>query len=202
MSTTYDQLTANIKTWCGRTDTATLNNIPQFIAAAQTALDSELTIGEMVSTVTYNTDTTAIDVSEFMEIQDVLISGLVGTSTTYADITALRQLVSARPETTGYDFHYSLSGNNIELVKPAPVTVTGTKKPTRLSAGTQTNAYTDGAENALLWLSLFYCAAFAKDEEAAQGWSTLAQGEIANLNSVRDKFNKTGTARVKRRGYF
>ncbi|EHB2442111.1 hypothetical protein JYJ56_002795, partial [Salmonella enterica] len=90
MSTTYDQLTANIKAWCGRTDSTTLNNIPQFIAAAQTALDSELTIGEMISTVAYNTDTTSIDVSEFMTIQEVLISGLVGTSTTYADITALR----------------------------------------------------------------------------------------------------------------
>ncbi|MBF4180594.1 phage adaptor protein [Lelliottia nimipressuralis] len=201
MSTTYNALTTAVKDWCARTDSKTISYIPQFIAAAQTALDPELRITPMVKTVTYNTDTVSLDATEFMDISSVLIGGLVGTSTTLADVTALRMMVNARPETTGYDFHYAMNGNNIELVRPNAVTLTGYQKPPRLSDSVQTNAYTDGAENALLWLSLYYCAAFAKDSEA-QDWQDMATAEITNLNAARDKFVKTGTAKVKRRGYF
>lgn len=199
MSTTYDDLVKNIKATSGRTDSQTINAIPQFIAAAETKLDSLLRVGTMVSSVTYNTDSVSVDASEFMIIQSVAVGELVGTATTYAEVTALRQLLANRPETAGYDFHFAMNGNNIELVKPRPVTITGYQKPQRINATKQTNAYTEGAENALLWLSLFYCANFCRDE-AATNWQALALEEIDSLNAVRDQFSKTGTAKVKRHG--
>lgn len=202
MSTTYDQLMADVKSFCQRTDKKTLDAIPQFITAAQTDLDGELSISEMISTVDYTADTVSVDVSEFMDIESITIGGLVGTSTTYAEITALRVLVSSRPETRGYDFHYAMNGNSVELVRANSMVVTGLKKPPRLSSGNQTNAYTEGAENALLWLSLRYCAAFVKDAAGAQSWGDMATGEVTKLNNIRDRFTKTGTAKVKRRGYF
>ncbi|MBZ7392390.1 hypothetical protein FMJ22_13395 [Klebsiella michiganensis] len=202
MSTTYDALTAKIKSWCKRTDSQTISAIPDFIDAAQTALNSELRIGDMIASVSFNTDSTSVDISEFLEASSVTIGGLVGTSTTFAEITALRLLVDQRPETKGYDFHYAMNGNSIELVKPNAVIVTGYQKPTPISSANQTNSYTDSAANALTWLCLHYCAAFCKDSNAAQSWFTLAESEIANLNNARDKFVKTGTAEVRRRGYF
>lgn len=202
MSTTYNDLATNIKSWSGRTDSQTINAIPQFIAAAQTKLDSELKIGAMSKTVTYNTDSVSVDMTEFMVVESVTISGLVGTATTYADITALRVALANRPELAGYDFHYATNGNSIELVKPAPLTITGYQKPPRISQGVQTNAYTDSAENALLWYSLAYCAMFSRDSDAANSWSAMADKEVQELNAIRDQFQKTGTAKVKRRGYF
>lgn len=201
MSTTYPALVANIKATSGRTDPQTINAIPQFINAAQSKLDSLLRIGAMIATVTYNTDETSVDASEFLTIQSVEIDGLVGTSTTFSDITGLRAFVAARPEAEGYSFHYAMHGNNIELVRPNTVTVTGFQKPPRISAAIPTNAYTDGADNALLWLSLFYLGVFARDE-MANNWQEMANEEITSLNNTYDQFAKTGTAKVKRRGYF
>ncbi|WP_260863385.1 hypothetical protein [Citrobacter sp. Marseille-Q6884] len=202
MSTTYNDLVSNIKSWSGRTDSQTINAIPQFIAAAQTKLDGELKISAMSKSATYNTDTTSVDVSEFMTIDSITVAGLVGTATTYADITALRVALANRPELAGYDFHYATNGNSIELVRPAPLTITGYQKPPRISQGVQTNAYTDSAENALLWYSLAYCAMFSRDSDAANSWSAMADKEVQELNAIRDQFQKTGTAKVKRRGYF
>lgn len=202
MSTTYNDLVSNIKSWSGRTDSQTINAIPQFIAAAQTKLDSELKIGAMSKSATYNTDTTSVDVSEFMTIDSITVAGLVGTATTYADVTALRVALANRPELAGYDFHYATNGNNIELVRPAPLTITGYQKPPRISQSVQTNAYTAAAENALLWYSLAYCAMFSRDSDAANSWSAMADKEVQELNAIRDQFQKTGSAKVKRHGYF
>ncbi|XUA17740.1 phage adaptor protein [Citrobacter sp. OP27] len=201
MSTTYDNILAAVKATSGRTDSQTINAMPQFIAAAQTKLDSLLRVGSMSSKVTYNTDDVSVDASEFLKIESVTIGGLVGTATTYTKITALRKLVESRPETAGYDFHYAMNGNDIELVKPNTVLVTGYKKPPRISSTVQTNAYTEGAENAILWLALFYCANFCRDEGAGN-WQALATDEVDTLNATRDQFSKTGTAKVKRHGGF
>ncbi|WP_333498541.1 phage adaptor protein [Kluyvera sp. CHPC 1.2972] len=201
MSTTYNDLVSNIKTWCGRTDSQTINAIPQFIAAAQTALDNGLRIGSMIVTTDYAADALSVDVSDYLEISSVTIAGLVGTSTTYGDITGLRAVINQRPEISGYDFHYAMNGNAIELVKPGAVEVTGYQKPTRITSANQTNAYTDGAENALLWLSLYYCGMFSKDDAAAS-WQQMAEAEINNLNNSRQQLAKTGTAKRKRHGYF
>lgn len=203
MSTNYDTLVANIKSYSGRTDPQTQNAIPQFIAAAQTKLDSELRTGEMIATATYPADSTSVDASDFIQIESITINGLVGTTTNYADITGLRHLVCSRPDTSwGYDFHYAMNGNNIELVRPGEVAITGYQKPPRLSSNVQTNAYTDGAENALLWLALGYLCTFTRDEGGAQSWSQMASAEVTSLNSTRDTFRKTGTAKVKKHGYF
>lgn len=201
MSTTYNDLVSNIKTWCGRTDSQTINAIPQFIAAAQTALDNGLRIGSMIVTTDYAAEALSVDVSSYLEISSVTIAGLVGTSTTYGDITGLRAAINRRPEISGYDFHYAMNGNAIELVKPGAVEITGYQKPLRITSANQTNAYTDGAENALLWLSLYYCGMFSKDDAAA-GWQQMAEAEINNLNNSREQLAKTGTAKVKRNGYF
>lgn len=201
MSTTYNDLVSNIKSWCGRTDSQTISAIHQFIAAAQTELDNGLRIGSMIANTTYNTDAVSVDVSNYLEISSVTISGLVGTATTYGDITGLRTVIARRPEISGYDFHYAMNGNNIELTRPGAVEITGYQKPPRITSANQTNAYTEGAENALLWLSLYYCAMFAKDDAAA-GWQAMATAEVNNLNASREQLAKTGTAKVKRRGYF
>lgn len=202
MSTTYDDLVTNIKSYSARTDSATLAAIPQFIAAAQTMLDNELRVGEMITTVTHPADTITVDASDFLAIESITIAGLVGTTTTYADITGLRHMLNLRPETCGYDFHYAMNGNAIELVKPGEVAITGYQKPPRLSSTTQTNAYTAGAENALLWLALGYLCTFVRDIDGAQSWSQMASNEVGNLNNSREEFLRTGTAGVKRRGYF
>ncbi|HGW6103715.1 TPA: hypothetical protein ACNIQM_001843 [Citrobacter werkmanii] len=202
MSTTYNDLVSNIKSWSGRTDSQTINAIPQFIAAAQTKLDSELKIGAMSKTTNYPASSVSVDVSEFQSIEDVTINDLDGTATTYSEVKALRKALANRPELAGYDFHYATNGNNIELVRPALLTITGYQKPPRISQGVQTNAYTAAAENALLWYSLAYCAMFSRDSDAANSWSAMADKEVEELNAIRDQFQKTGTAKVKRRGYF
>ncbi|MDK9586726.1 phage adaptor protein [Lelliottia wanjuensis] len=202
MSTTYSNLVTAIKAYSGRTDSQTINAIPQFIAAAQTKLDSELRIGTMSSTTEYPADSTRLDASSFITIETVLIGGLVGTLTTMADITALRKVTADRPEIAGYDFHYSMNGNSIELVKPNEVEITGYQKPLRISDANQTNAYTDGAENALLWYSLGYLGVFARDNDAAGSWSAMAESEVETLNATREQFQLTGAAKVKKNGGF
>ncbi|MGB7801019.1 phage adaptor protein [Buttiauxella sp.] len=185
MSTTYTKLVEAVKGFANRTDTKTIAAIPMFIAAAQTRLDGEMRIPLMTRTTTH--DAAGLSISlDVMEIETVVIGGLVSSLMPYDSV--LRRRIA--------DFNssnvYAINGNSIELVAPAQVIVTGYQKPPRLSDAVQTNAYTDHAENALLWQSLVFLSVFTKDTKGANGYQSLADAEIANINAAFDKF-KSGS---------
>lgn len=182
MSTTYNDLVSNIKAWCGRTDSQTINAIPQFIAAAQTDLDATLRIAEMITT------TTASGISipmTMLKIDTVLIGGVEGRMMPISFVMEARK--AAQKELIAY----AVMGNSLELVAESDVSVIGYQKPPRITSANQTNAYTEGSENALLWLSLYYCAMFAKDE-AAGGWQSMAADEVGNLNAAHEAYQIAG----------
>lgn len=182
MSTTYNDLVSNIKSWCGRTDSQTINAIPQFIAAAQTDLDATLRIAEMIAT------TTASGLSipmTMLKIDTVLIGGAEGKMMPISFVMAAR--AAEQKELTAY----AVMGNSLELVAESDVSVIGYQKPPRITSANQTNAYTEGAENALLWISLYYCSMFAKDE-AAEEWRSMAAAEVGNLNAAHEAYQLAG----------
>lgn len=198
MSTTYTDLVNNIKSFSGRTDPQTINAIPTFIAAAQTELDSTLRIPSMLDTVT--TDPAGLTVPmTLLEIQSVVIGEVAGILHPYADVIAKRKVSTRLP----YSTIYAVNGANIELVEPAELIVTGYEKPDRISQSVATNAYTAGAENALLWLSLKYLGVFSRDSKAAQAWGEMGAEEVSNLNAAAERFlSATGASNEWQRRYF
>ena len=198
MSTTYTDLVNNIKSFSGRTDPQTINAIPTFIAAAQTELDSTLRIPSMLDTVTTAPAELTVPMT-LLEIQSVVIGEVAGILHPYADVIAKRKISTRLP----YSTIYAVNGASIELVEPAELIVTGYEKPDRISQSVATNAYTAGAENALLWLSLKYLGVFSRDSKAAQAWGEMGAEEVSNLNAAAERFlSATGASNEWQRRYF
>jgi hypothetical protein len=187
MAQDFDQLKKDVQSMSGRTDPETINSIPSFIEAAQTQLDSVLRIPDMMSTETYEKDGLTIPLS-FMSIDNVVIGTYEAVMFPLADVLAKRRINN----NSAFSMYYAVNGNQIELVTPEDVTITGYEKPQRLSSGNITNAYITGAYNALLWASLSFLGVFTRDAEAAQSWGALAEAEIQNLNNARDSFHSAG----------
>lgn len=183
MSTTYTDLVNNIKSFSGRTDTATINAIPMFINAAQTQLDSTLRVPAMLVTKNIPADGLSVPMT-LMEIESVVINEFTGILHPYADVLAKRKVSTRLP----YSMIYAVNGTNLELVEPAELIVTGYEKPARISQSVATNAYTANAENALLWASLQYLGVFARDSKAAQAWGEMANSEVENINTAFERF--------------
>lgn len=182
MSTTYADLKTNIKSYSGRTDSGTISAIPQFITAAQAKLDSVLRIPQMLATKDYS----AVDTfpMELLKIDSILIGGNQGYMMPIETVLLRRESKCVDLSTP----IYAVNGTNILLVSPSDVSVTGYQKPQRLSDSYQTNAYTEGAENAILWLSLHYLGVFTRDEEAAKGWLSMAQDDVTALNEAAEEY--------------
>lgn len=181
MSTTYQQLINAVKGFSGRTDAKTLDQIPAFIAAAQTKLDGDLRVPSMTQVKSYDDHGLSI-ANEFMEIETVIIGERLGV------LMPLEHILKARKLAVDESRAYALTGNTIELASLEPVIVTGFQKPQRLSEQQPTNAYTEHAENALLWQSLAFLGVFARDAKAAQSWGGMASAEIDNINMQYEKY--------------
>lgn len=187
MAKTYDDLVKDIKALSGRTDTETINAIPSFIAAAQTKLDSVMRIAGMMARQDYEKDGLSVPIP-FMELDNVIIGSFEGVMFPLADVLAKRRIKDNR----AFTMYYAVNGNNIELVSPADVSITGYEQPPRLSSTTQSNAYTDEAYNALLWTSLVHLGVFTRDTEMAQSWGALAEQEITNVNEAYGRYKSAG----------
>lgn len=185
MSTTYAKLQEAVKQFSGRTDSKTLNQIPQFITAAQTKLDGDLRVPSMTQQRRYSDHGLSI-FNEFMEIEMVIIGERLGT------LMPMEHILKARRMAVDESRAFALIGNTIEFASLDDVSITGWQKPPRLSPSVSTNAYTESAENALLWQSLVYLSVFARDSKAAQAWGAMADAEIENINMQYEKY-KTGS---------
>lgn len=190
MSTTYSQLLNAVKGFSGRTDQKTISNIPQFITAAQTKLDGDLRVPAMSETRIYADATLSIP-NELMEIETVIIGECLGV------LMPIEHIIKARKLAVDESRAYALVGNKIEIASLEDVTVIGWVKPPRLSDTTQTNAYTEHAENALLWQSLAYLGVYTRDSKAATAWGDMAAAEIGNINMQYEKYKSgSGVANV------
>lgn len=188
MSTNYQKLVADIKAYSGRTDTATISAIPIFIAAAQTKLDAVLRIPAMLKTI--NTPDAALSTPlEVMQIESLLLDYSAAEIRPYAEILAGRKM---RHLSDYQRAIYAINGTSIELVTSADIVLTGYAKPPALSEQAPENAYTKGAENALMWYALSYLGVFARDTKAAQAWAALASTETETLNVAAEEY-KSGT---------
>lgn len=198
MSTTFTDLSNNIKSFSGRTDPQTINAIPTFINAAQTELDSTLRVPAMLVTQSIKAEGLSVPLT-LLEVQSVIIGEVEGILVPYADVLAKRKVSTRLPFTT----IYAMNGSNIELVEPADLIITGYQKPDRISSSVASNAYTAQAENALLWLSLKYLGVFARDAKASQGWGEMGAAEVENLNAAAERFmSATGVSNERQRRYF
>lgn len=197
MSTNYTSLVNNIKSTSGRTDAATIAAIPQFIAAAQAKLDNRLRIAEMLVETTYPADALSVPLVSVLELSRVTIAGSVAHQTTLTEVIRLRHVDTTEPLNL-----YAMEGKALELIVSAEMKVNAFEKPLRISQTNQTNAYTDGAENALLWLSLSYLGVFARDSDATQAWMQLANNEIDDLNESYQAYAVGGAYSGVRHEYF
>lgn len=181
MSTTYQALIDAVKSMSGRTDQKTISNIPAFITAAQTKLDGRLRVRGMIETRTYTATGLTVPL-EFLGLDSVVMNERMGAVVNLANVTRARS-IQLTTNDQGRAI-YALSGQNIELPYSCDLIVTGYIKPPRLSESTPTNAYTEHAENALLWHSLSYLGVFTRDAKAAQAWGALATEEVDTLNTA------------------
>lgn len=187
MARDFNQLKKDVQAMAGRTDPETIKAIPGFIEAAQTRLDSILRIGSMVSL--YTTEEAALSVEmPFMEIDNVIIGGYEAVMFPLADVLAKRAITNNQ----AFYLYYAVNGNNIELTSPQNLSVTGYERPPRLSTQTPTNAYTDGAYNALMWAALSFLGVFVRDSEMAQSWGALSDQEVENLNEAYGRYKSAG----------
>lgn len=200
MSTNYNDLITAIKSYSGRTDAATTKAIPGFIAQAQSKLDGVLRIAEMMQTVNFAKDKTTVSPISLLQIDSVIIGEFEGHLTTFADVLAQRKLAAARLPVL--PTLYTQNGTALELVLPSDVTVSGFKKPPRLSSSVPTNAYTDAAENALLFYSLTYLGVYSRDSDGAKSWQAMADQEVDILNEAYHAYSQAGNIEAVNNGYF
>lgn len=181
MATTYQALIDAVKSMSGRTDQKTISNIPAFITAAQTKLDSRLRIRGMIETKIYAGAGLTVPL-EFLGLDSVIMNESMAAAVNLANVTRARS-IQLTTNDQGRAI-YALSGQNIELPYTCDLIVTGYIKPPRLSESTPTNAYTEHAENAMLWHSLSYLGVFTRDAKAAQAWGAMATEETDTLNAA------------------
>ncbi|WP_310606723.1 phage adaptor protein [Buttiauxella brennerae] len=199
----YTELIAAIKTTSGRTDAVTIAAIPQFVAMAQTTLDSRLKIALLRRDEAFPASGVTLTLTSVRRVETIQINGVEGRLVDLAALLAVRGSASqsvAAP--MSYPAWFAMNAGKIELIQPAEVGVSGYSVPPRLSTTAPENDYTTGAPNALLYLSLSSLSTFTRDSEAAASWMALATDEIDALNAAHEESNYVGEVARKNETYF
>lgn len=197
MSTTYSQLKEAVKALSGVTDAKTINLIPLFIRSAETSLAGNLRSQGMTVTKRYPEGGLTVPI-ELTAVDAVMLDGVDARLVTRQDVLAARKLDALRPAI------YAVVGVEYWLVEPAEVTIVGYQSPPNLSDTNQTNAFTQDAENALLFQSLAYLCVHRRDSKGANVYQAQANSEMADVNARHEEQQKaTGVDNdVKRKSYF
>jgi hypothetical protein len=186
---TYDSLVNDISTYLERTDTATLEKIPQFIMLAEQIIAADLKFLGNLNVVQGNMVTG----------EDVLDKPARWRKTVSMNITVdgKRQPVLLRdyeylreywpdPTQTDTPLYYSDYDYTHWLVAPTPDTnytfeVLYYQRVPPLSSANQTNWFTEYAPQAMLYGSLLQAMPFLKNDERVQLWQAMYQQAIEML---------------------
>jgi len=186
---TYDSLVNDISTYLERTDTATLEKIPQFIMLAEQIIAADLKFLGNLNVVQSNMVTG----------EDVLDKPARWRKTVSMNITVngKRQPVLLRdyeylreywpdPTQTDTPLYYSDYDYTHWLVAPTPDTnytfeVLYYQRVPPLSSANQTNWFTEYAPQAMLYGSLLQAMPFLKNDERVQLWQAMYQQAIEML---------------------
>jgi hypothetical protein len=186
---TYDSLVNDISTYLERTDTATLEKIPQFIMLAEQIIAADLKFLGNLNVVQSN----------MVANEDVLDKPARWRKTVSMNITVdgKRQPVLLRdyeylreywPDSTQTDtpLYYSDYDYTHWLVAPTPDTnytfeVLYYQRVPPLSSANQTNWFTEYAPQAMLYGSLLQAMPFLKNDERVQLWQAMYQQAIEML---------------------
>lgn len=186
---TYDSLVNDISTYLERTDTATLEKIPQFIMLAEQIIAADIKFLGNLNVVQSN----------MVANEDVLDKPARWRKTVSMNITVdgKRQPVLLRdyeylreywPDSTQTDtpLYYSDYDYTHWLVAPTPDTnytfeVLYYQRVPPLSSANQTNWFTEYAPQAMLYGSLLQAMPFLKNDERVQLWQAMYQQAIEML---------------------
>jgi hypothetical protein len=186
---TYDSLVNDISTYLERTDTATLEKIPQFIMLAEQIIAADLKFLGNLNVVQSN----------MVANEDVLDKPARWRKTVSMNITVdgKRQPVLLRdyeylreywpdPTQTDTPLYYSDYDYTHWLVAPTPDTnytfeVLYYQRVPPLSSANQTNWFTEYAPQAMLYGSLLQAMPFLKNDERVQLWQAMYQQAIEML---------------------
>jgi hypothetical protein len=186
---TYDSLVNDISTYLERTDTATLEKIPQFIMLAEQIIAADIKFLGNLNVVQ----------SSMVANEDVLDKPARWRKTVSMNITVdgKRQPVLLRdyeylreywpdPTQTDTPLYYSDYDYTHWLVAPTPDTnytfeVLYYQRVPPLSSANQTNWFTEYAPQAMLYGSLLQAMPFLKNDERVQLWQAMYQQAIEML---------------------
>jgi len=186
---TYDSLVNDISTYLERTDTATLEKIPQFIMLAEQIIAADIKFLGNLNVVQSN----------MVANEDVLDKPARWRKTVSMNITVggKRQPVLLRdyeylreywpdPTQTDTPLYYSDYDYTHWLVAPTPDTnytfeVLYYQRVPPLSSANQTNWFTEYAPQAMLYGSLLQAMPFLKNDERVQLWQAMYQQAIEML---------------------
>jgi hypothetical protein len=186
---TYDSLVNDISTYLERTDTATLEKIPQFIMLAEQIIAADIKFLGNLNVVQSN----------MVANEDVLDKPARWRKTVSMNITVdgKRQPVLLRdyeylreywpdPTQTDTPLYYSDYDYTHWLVAPTPDTnytfeVLYYQRVPPLSSANQANWFTEYAPQAMLYGSLLQAMPFLKNDERVQLWQAMYQQAIEML---------------------
>ena len=180
--TTYTELQAAIADWLNRVDLE--QQIPDFIALAESTLNRVLRDSRMATTATITLTTGSgpipTDAVEMLYVQSGSVTSAPLEQITPQQLVMLRR---ARLRNTGTPRFFAVVGRNM-LVAPIPTTgtlsTTYYQKIPSLSTGSPTNWLLTEAPHVYLYSSLVHAAPFLKDDARVSLMQNIVSQQIVD----------------------
>ena len=191
--TNYGELKTAVANWSDRTNLTT--RIPEFIAIAESEINSTVRVRDMECRVTSAVSTEYFDLpTDFMEIRNIQLN--TDPVARLEFMTPNQMDVFAPSATPGKPKKYAVFGTEVQL-KPIPdasytLEIAYIKRYTAFSADSDTNWLLTNHPQLYLYQTLVVLANYIGDKEKLVEWSALYESALSGLNKQHDKGRYSG----------
>lgn len=193
--TSYSDLKTTIANYLGRSDLTT--QIPDFIRLAETRLQRELRIRQMLKSATATMtggDSTVGLPSDFLEMRDLYIAGNPRATLNYLSPSAFSR--DARADESGKPFYYTIIGSEMKFA-PVPdgnytLEMLYYTKPPVLSDSNSSNVFLANCPDALLYGSLAQAEPYLMNDARIAIWAGLYDSCIELIKTSDDSSEYNG----------
>ena len=179
--TNYTDLQTTIADYLARTDLTSV--IPTFISLAETRLNRDVRLMEMLTQTTLTvTSASASLPADFLQLREIHFPGNPTITLHYQTPDLFYR--DALQNDSGEPVYFSFIDNTIKFAPtgtPTSVSVLYYAQPTALSGSNLTNTYTTVCMDALLYASLAEASLYLMDNEGAQRWAALYDRAIPSI---------------------
>lgn len=184
---TYGDLKVSLKNWLNRTDSATINEIPNFINFAEKELYRNLRIPSFEGTAIVTLGTGAFNIpTDLLKFKHLLVPGMGILKATSLEGVFVESMSFARDTSFCYV--------SADIPAGTEIYVTYYRDQKELALDSDTNILLVVAPELLLYTAAKHGAIYAQDEEDIQKFSQLAQGAYQQIVEQAEALEYSGSA--------